>query len=92
MRLFIAIQFDETILDALTDFQDDLRWQGVRGNYTKRGNPHITLIRKAFAKGGEGIPVSHPPRGHMRAGRVSLMRSDRGKEGMIYTEIGSVNA
>ena len=24
MRLFIAIQFDENILDALTDFQADL--------------------------------------------------------------------
>ena len=36
MRLFIAIQFEENILDALTDFQADLKSQGVSGNYTKR--------------------------------------------------------
>lgn len=36
MRLFIAIQLEENILDALTDFQADLKSQGVTGNYTKR--------------------------------------------------------
>ena len=43
MRLYIAIQFEEKILDALNDFQDDLKAQGVTGNYTKRKNLHITL-------------------------------------------------
>ena len=43
MRLFIAIQFEENILDALTDFQADLKSQGVSVNYTKRENLHITL-------------------------------------------------
>ncbi len=167
MRLFIAIQFDENILDALADFQDDLRSQGVAGNYTKRENlhitlafigdygnpeevldameqadfkpleisldgvgsfgglfwvglsdnpglfafvkrlrralseqgipfdkkrfsPHITLIRKYSCRGGQGIPVSAPPKGSMTAARVSLMRSERGKNGMIYTELGSL--
>ncbi len=166
MGLFIAIQFDEKIMDALTDFQDDLRAQGVNGNYTgrqnlhitlafigdygnpedvldameqvefrpidisldgvgsfrelfwvgikdnpqldgyvkslrralsecgipfdrKRFSPHITLIRKYSYKGGREIPVSEPPKGHMKATRVSLMRSERGKNGMIYTEIGA---
>ena len=167
MRLFIAIQFEENILDALSDFQDDLRSRGVTGNYTKRENlhitlafigdygnpedvldameqvdfrpieirldgvgsfgelfwvglaenpqlagyvkrlcralaerglpfdkkrfsPHITLIRKYSCRGGRGIPVSDPPKGSMVATRVSLMRSERGKNGMIYTETGSV--
>ncbi|MCR5303300.1 MAG: RNA 2',3'-cyclic phosphodiesterase [Lachnospiraceae bacterium] len=167
MRLFIAILFEENILDALTDFQDDLRDQGVTGNYTKRENmhitlafigdhgnpdevldameqadfrpanislegvgsygdlfwvglaenprlagyvrrlrrklsdlgipfdrkkfsPHITLIRKYYYRGGDRIPVLDPPQGSMTATRVSLMRSERGKNGMIYTEIGSV--
>lgn len=167
MRLFIAIQFEEKILDALTDFQDDLRAQGVTGNYTKRENlhitlafigeygnpeevldameqvdfrpidisldgvgsfgelfwvglkdnpqligyvkrlrralaeqeipfdrkrfsPHITLIRKYSYKGGREIPVSKPPVGRMTATRVSLMRSERGKNGMIYTEIAAI--
>ena len=37
------------------------------------------------------IPVSDPPKGSMVAARVSLMRSERGKNGMIYTEIGSID-
>ncbi len=167
MRLFIAIQFEDKILDALTDFQDDLKAQGVTGNYTKRENlhitlvfigeygnpddvletmeqvefrpieidldgvgsfgelfwvglkdnpqlagyvknlrralaegdipfdrkrfsPHITLIRKYSCKGGREIPVSELPKGQMKATRVSLMRSERGKNGMVYTEIGAI--
>lgn len=165
MRLFIAIQFEENILDALEDFQDDMRAQGVTGNYTRRENlhitlafigdygntdkvldameqadfrpfdisldgvgtfeelfwagiaenpelmgyvkrlrrelaaqgipydkkkfsPHITLIRKTSYKNGRAIPVSEAPKGTMRVTRVSLMKSERGKQGMIYTEIG----
>ena len=167
MRLFIAIQFEENILDALTDYQAALKSQGVTGNYTKRENlhitlafigdygnpdgvldameqvdfrpieislggvgsfgelfwvgladnpqligyvkrlrralseqgipfdkkrfsPHITLIRKYSCRGGREIPVSDSPKGSMVATKVSLMRSERGKNGMIYTEIGSI--
>ncbi len=90
MRLFIAIQFDKNILDALTDFQADLKSQGVTGNYTRRENLHITLIRKYSCRGGKGIPISDPPKGSMKATRVSLMRSERGRNGMIYTELGSI--
>ena len=167
MRLFIAIQFEENILDVLTDFQADLKSQGVTGNFTRRENlhitlafigdygnpdevldamertewgpmeisldgvgsfgeifwvgltdnpqlaryvkrlrhelseqgipfdkkrfsPHITLIRKYSYRGGREIPVTDPPKGSMTAARVSLMRSERGKNGMIYTEIGSI--
>ena len=43
MRLFIAIQFDDSILDELTNFQEDLKRQGVTGNYSARENLHITL-------------------------------------------------
>ena len=54
----------------------------------KKFSPHITLIRKASGKN-PGIqirPVS------MTVGTISLMRSDRGRHGMIYTEIGTVEA
>ncbi len=167
MRLFIAIQFDDEILDALTGFQSELREQGVKGNFTsdenlhltlafigdcndpdavldameasnfrpfdisldgvghfgdlfwmgladnpalhayvkrlrhcladagipfdkKRFSPHITLIRRAGYKYEEEIPVYDVPKGRMKVESISLMRSDRGKHGMIYTEIGSV--
>jgi 2'-5' RNA ligase len=169
MRLFIAIRFEDHILDALTDFQAVLKSQGVTGSFTRRENlhitlafigdygnpeevleamerskfrptkisldgvgsfgdlfwaglsdnpqlaayvrrlrrelsghdipfdgkrfsPHITLIRKYSCRGKREIPVSEPPKGSMKAARVSLMRSERGKNGMIYTEIGCVEA
>ena len=168
MRLFIAIQFEENILNALTAFQNDMRCMGVTGNYTKRENlhltlafigdygnpdevldtmeqvefkpidvelegvgsfgelfwagiknnprlegyvrrlhrqlsendipygnkrflPHITLIRQYKYLGGGEIPVYDPPKGSMRATHISLMKSERGKNGMIYTEIGSID-
>lgn len=168
MRLFMAIQFDNKIIDSLIGFQEKLRGQGVRGNYTKRENlhitlafigdygnqddvldameqvefkpleisldgvghfgdlfwvgitdnpelvgyvkrlrhalsenglpydkkkfsPHITLIRKCNYKGWQQIPVTEPPKGSMRASRISLMKSERGRNGMVYTEIGSID-
>ena len=167
MRLFIAIKFDEEILDTLTDFQNELKRQGVKGNYTSRENlhitlafigdygnpedvldameqlnfrpldisldgvgtfgdifwagladnpqlaavvkrlrrelsdygipfdkkrfsPHVTLIRKYSCVSGKEIQVSDPTKGRMKVNRISLMRSERGRNGMIYAEIGSV--
>ena len=164
MRLFIAIQFDDEILDALTDFQNNMKLSGVSGNFTRRENmhvtlafigeyndpyevleviadtafepfdisvegvgmfkdvfwvglaknprlesyvrrlrknlsdngipfdrkgfmPHITLIRQPRHKDYDKIPVYLPPRGTMTVTGVSLMKSERGKSGMIYTEI-----
>lgn len=52
----------------------------------KRFSPHITLLRKASGKlPGIGLrPVT------MTVDTISLMRSDRGKHGMIYTELGAI--
>ena len=43
MRLFIAIEFDEEILQALTKLQSDWKVLGVRGNFTPVQNLHLTL-------------------------------------------------
>ncbi len=50
----------------------------------KKFSPHITLLRRAKGEIGPVFiePVSMP------VGSISLMRSDRGKSGMIYTELG----
>ena len=48
----------------------------------KRFSPHITLVRRAT-----GRPALTVPDISMRVDRISLMRSERGKYGMIYTEI-----
>lgn len=54
----------------------------------KRFNPHITLLRKAK---GDMPGIQIKPAG-MTVTRISLMRSDRGKNGMIYTEVDSKEA
>lgn len=172
MRLFIAIGFDDTILQALTKAQDKLRQNKVRGHYTETANlhqtlafigefgntdlvleameqvhfmpfsytlsgyignfnqllwagaeqnqileaivsrlrhslsvyhvpfnkkkfcQHITLLRKAEYNPDSLFSVSDVKieKASMMVSRISLMRSERGKHGMIYTEIGSINA
>ena len=54
----------------------------------KRFSPHVTLIRKASGEmpGIAPVPVS------MTVNTFSLMRSDRGRNGMIYTELGRMEA
>ena len=48
----------------------------------KRFSPHITLARRAT-----GRPAVTVPRVGMTVTHASLMRSDRGKHGMVYTEL-----
>ena len=43
MRLFIAIQLSDGIRNSLSAVQTYLRDHGVRGNYTKLENLHLTL-------------------------------------------------
>lgn len=52
----------------------------------KRFSPHITLIRKATGT----MPGIQIEKVSMPVERIYLMRSDRGKHGMIYTEVGEV--
>ena len=54
----------------------------------KRFSPHITLIRKATGTM-PGIQISTVS---MPVESISLMRSDRGKRGMIYTDVGEIRA
>jgi len=54
----------------------------------KRFSPHITLLRRARGHM-PGIGIGGVS---MTVDAVSLMRSDRGKGGMIYTELGRIPA
>ena len=54
----------------------------------KRFSPHITLIRKPS---GEMPGIDIEP-ASMTVTKISLMRSDRGRNGMIYTELGTIDA
>ena len=164
MRLFIALQFDNEMLNALEDLQSELKDCGIGGHYTKRENlhltlafigeygnpedvldvigsvpfqpvslrfeglqhfrdmyfarlkenpeltayvrrlrrafaengipfdkkrcmPHITLVRKAFIRNESTVLPDTLSVDEIKAERATLMRSDRGKNGMIYTEI-----
>ena len=55
----------------------------------KKFNPHITLLRRASVD--KMPPVSIAP-ASVIVDTISLMRSDRGKDGMIYTEVGCIQA
>jgi 2'-5' RNA ligase len=43
MRLFYAINFDSAVKKQLTDIQNALRAQAIRGNFTQPDNLHLTL-------------------------------------------------
>lgn len=43
MRLFVALQLNDAMKDALQDMQNYMRGHGVKGNYTKWENFHLTL-------------------------------------------------
>lgn len=54
----------------------------------KRFSPHITLLRGARGS----MPEIRLGSASMTVDTVALMRSDRGKNGMIYTELGRLTA
>jgi len=58
----------------------------------KKFAPHITLVRKTEFTGSMDTLLQHLPTGEMDVHEISLMRSDRGKNGMIYTRIGNIEA
>ena len=58
----------------------------------KKFKPHVTVLRKPdYSKGRRISHIGIEP-ASMQVDRISLMQSTRGKNGMIYTEIGSVTA
>ena len=44
MRIFIAIRFTEAFKASILDAQEGLKEQGVRGNFTRPENLHLTLV------------------------------------------------
>ena len=57
----------------------------------KRFRPHVTILRKPEYTMGDLQPVEMTP-ASMTVDRFSLMQSTRGKNGMIYTELGYIAA
>ena len=167
MRLFIAIPLSNLAKDAVRQIQNTFRAAGVRGNYTRPENlhltlafigeygdpnevldaletvefepllltmdrlgrfddlwwtgfadspelntlvkrlrralaeagipydrkkfmPHVTILRRADVPSRDHLPQAQPAPQQMMAERVVLFSSTRGKNGMIYTELGSI--
>ena len=44
MRLFIAVNFDQTIIHYLTGIQNQLRGFSAHGNFTRKENLHLTVV------------------------------------------------
>ena len=56
----------------------------------KKFSPHITVLRNAEIPDDTDISSINIDKISMTVSEVSLMRSEHGKHGMIYTEIGSI--
>jgi 2'-5' RNA ligase len=44
VRLFIAVNFDDTVKSRLLDIQGRIRKQALRGNFSRPENLHLTLV------------------------------------------------
>ena len=78
--------------DALAGYAARLRRALAAANIPfdrKKFSPHITLIRRPSR---DRIPPLSVPAATTTVREVTLMRSDRGKNGMIYTALGAVSA
>ena len=58
----------------------------------KKFLPHVTLIRKADCTKGKVFLPEFQGGDSMKVNGISLMKSERGRHGMVYTEIGYVRA
>lgn len=58
----------------------------------KKFFPHITLVRKTALNCGMEELLQNHPQGEMVVKSIDLMSSTRGKNGMIYTSLGGVEA
>ena len=78
------------VSDLVKNLRNRLAQAGIPFD-KKRFMPHITFLRKPVYTGSTELCTNIVPES-MTVDRISLMSSERGKNGMIYTEIGSVLA
>ena len=86
--LWAGVEESDRLNDLAQRVRRNLRNAGIPFD-RKVFRPHITLVRRAAAER-EEYPLLDIPDTAMKAERVSLMRSQQGRNGMVYTEIGAV--
>ncbi|MBR2216613.1 MAG: RNA 2',3'-cyclic phosphodiesterase [Selenomonadaceae bacterium] len=88
---WVGIAPDEDLLAYVKRLRRSLAERGIPYD-KKRFAPHITLVRRAEFSGSLASLLTQPPVGRTRLREVTLLASTRGKNGMIYTPLGSVTA
>ena len=89
--LWIGIAPNDSLSACVRKLRRALAEQGIPYD-RKKFSPHITLTRKADFPGSMESLLKQLPTDTMDVTEIALMRSDRGKNGMIYTKIGSLEA
>ena len=86
---WIGLKKDEALFSNSRRLRRALSDAGIPFD-RKRFSPHITLVRKPVCRDETVLASIEVPTVQMNADYISLMRSDRGKSGMIYSEIGRI--
>ena len=82
-----GLEENEELSNLVRQLRQKLAQAGIPFD-KKKFLPHITLVRKPEYKHVPDFGGLSLPQTAMRAERVSLMLSTRGKHGMIYTQLG----
>ena len=82
---WVGLEESQALKDYVRRLRHALAEAGIPYD-RKRFSPHITLLRRA-SRDLAVLGIQPPERVAMVADHASLMRSDRGKSGMIYTEL-----
>ena len=85
---YAGLKYPEALKNLVRQIRRALAEAGIPFD-SKRFVPHITLLRKAKWPGDKPQCLWVEPT-KMTVESISLMRSDRGKRGMIYTEIAKI--
>ena len=86
--LWAGILKNDALENLVRDLRRSLSDSGIPFD-RKKFRPHITLARKTLLHG-KVSALPKPETSSMLVDSFSLFRSDRGKHGMIYTEIGQL--
>ncbi|WP_036612851.1 RNA 2',3'-cyclic phosphodiesterase [Oribacterium sp. P6A1] len=88
--VFAKVEANPDLMDYVNRLRSALSGKDIDFD-TKKFTPHITLVRRAGgAKGYEKI--GNVLDETMKVSRISLMKSEQSKQGMVYTELGYVKA
>ena len=86
---WIGIKTNQKLKKYAAELKKSLTEAGLPCDKSKF-EPHVTLIRKVSYRTQQKLPDVPLRAAGMTVKRISLMKSERGKNGMVYTEIGAV--